>query len=84
MEVSVFSAVDEPWEIYFSFGIFYGIVYGEETEIYTIRDKMKEDLQKEYDQSQEPSDEFISRFIKKYDVCMPSDTVCNMDLSSWF
>ena len=27
LEVSIFSALEEEWEIYFSFGIFYGIVY---------------------------------------------------------
>lgn len=29
VEVSVFSAVAEPYEIYFSYDIFYGIVYAE-------------------------------------------------------
>ena len=48
VEVSVFSAIDEPYEIYFSYDIFYGIVYVEEEKVYEVRDAMKRDLQAEY------------------------------------
>ena len=84
VEVSVFSAVDDPYEIYFSYDIFYGIVYAKEENVYEIRDEMKRDLQTEYDKNKEVTDEFINKFSQKYDVCMPEDVLFNFDLSSLF
>ena len=43
VEVSVFSADDEPYEIYFSYDKYYGIVYAEKEKVYEIRDEMKRD-----------------------------------------
>jgi len=34
VEVSLFSSVDKPYEIYFSFGIMYGIVYVKKEDAY--------------------------------------------------
>lgn len=83
LEVSIFSALEEEWEIYFSFGIFYGIVYAKADQVYTLRDEMKQILQAECDKAGEPSDEFIGWFVEKFHVCMPDDIVFNFDLESF-
>lgn len=79
VEVSLFSSVEDPYEIYFSFGIMYEIVYAEAEEAYEKRERMKEDLVQEYLKNKEPSDEFIDSFAEKYDVCMPSDVIFDED-----
>ncbi len=79
MEVSLFSSVDKPYEIYFSFGIMYGIVYVNKENAYEKREQMKSDLEKEYCKNKEPSNEFINSFVKKYDVCLPSDVLFDED-----
>lgn len=84
VEVSVFSAVQDAYEIYFSYNIFYGIVYAEKEKVYEIRDEMKRDLQTEYEKNKEVTDEFINQFSKKYDVCLPPDILFNFDLSTFF
>lgn len=75
----MFSAIDDPYEIYFSYDIFYGIVYAEEEDVYEIRDKMKQELQAEYEKNKKVTNEFINKFAEKYDVCMPADIVFNVD-----
>ena len=80
VEVSVFSADDEPYEIYFNYDIFYGIVYAEKEKVYEIRDEMKRELQSEYDRNKKVTDEFIRKFTEKYDVCMPNDIYFNLIL----
>ena len=84
VEVSVFSADDEPYEIYFSYDKYYGIVYAEKEKVYEIRDEMKQELQAEYDKSRKVSNEFIRNFSKKYDVCMPNDIFFNFDIMDFF
>lgn len=79
VEVSLFSSAVDPYEIYFSFGILYGIVYTDKEHAAKLREQMKLDLEQEYIKNQEPSDEFISSFVKKYEVCMPSDVVFDED-----
>lgn len=82
LEVSVFSPVEaERFEIYFSYGYFYGIVYADEDNVYEIRDQMKKDLQKAYDQTKEPEDKFVDWFVKKYHVELPNDAIINFDIS---
>ena len=69
IEVSVFSYEDEPWKIYFSFDIMYGIVYGDgEEETYAKRDEMKKELEAEYRRHNKPSKKFINSFGEKYNV----------------
>lgn len=68
-------SADDPYEIYFSFGIMYGIVYAEGENAYEKREQMKLDLEQEYYKNKEPSDEFMESFVKKYDVCLPSDVL---------
>ena len=84
VEVSVFSAVGEPYEIYFNYDIFYGIVYAEKEKVYEIRDEMKRELQSEYDRNKKVTDEFIRKFTEKYDVCMPNDIYFNFDITDFF
>ena len=84
VEVSVFSADDEPYEIYFNYDIFYGIVYAEKEKVYEIRDEMKRELQSEYDRNKKVTDEFIRKFTEKYDVCMPNDIYFNFDITDFF
>lgn len=79
MEISLFSAIDQPYEIYFSFGIMCGIVHLEKENAYETREQMKLELEQEYRKNKEPSSEFISSFTKKYDVCLPSDTLFDED-----
>lgn len=79
VEVSLFSSEDETYEIYFSFGVMYGIVYAEKKNAYEKREQMKADLEKEYRKNKEPSNEFIDSFVKKYDVCSPSDVLFDKD-----
>lgn len=79
VEISLFSSIDDSYEIYFSFGIMYGIVYAEKEDAYEKREQMKSDLEREYCKSKEPSNGFIDSFAKKYDVCLPSDVLFDED-----
>ena len=79
VEVSLFSSVDDPYEIYLSFGIMYGIVYADKENAYEKREQIKADLEKEYSKNKEPSSEFINSFVKKHDVCLPSDVFFDED-----
>ena len=84
VEVSVFSADDEPYEIYFSYDIFYGIVYVEKENVYKVRDEMKRELQAEYEKNKKVTNEFINEFSEKYDVSMPGDILFNFDIADFF
>ena len=64
VEVSVFSADDEPYEIYFSYDKYYGIVYAEKEKVYEIRDEMKQELQAEYDKSKMCQMNLFGSFLK--------------------
>lgn len=79
VEVSLFSSEEDPYEIYFSFGIMYGIVYAKKEEAYEKREQMKADLEQEYRKHKEPSDEFIDSFAEKYEVCLPNDVLFDED-----
>ncbi|MDO4340197.1 MAG: hypothetical protein Q4C91_19265 [Eubacteriales bacterium] len=83
VEVSVFSAIEEPYEIYFNYDIFHGIVYAEKENVYEIRDEMKRELQAEYEKNKKVTNEFINEFAEKYDVCLPADIFFDFDLSSF-
>ena len=85
VEVSVFSATDDSsYEIYFSYDIFFGIVYAEKEKVYEVRDKMKCELQAEYEKNKKVTDKFIDEFSEKYGVNMPGDILFNCDLSMFF
>ena len=78
VEVSVFSAVDNPYEIYVS----YGIIYCDKEEAYEKFEEIKQVLQKDYEENKEPSDEFMRIFIDTYGLCLPNDVL--FDESSLF
>lgn len=73
VEVSLFSSKDGIYEIYFSYGIMYGIIYVEEEKAHEKREEIKIELAKEYEKHKEPPSDFINSFCKKHRVCMPSD-----------
>ena len=79
IEVSLFSAPDGQYEIYFSFGIFYGIIYVDKEKATALRQEIKAAIIEEYKANKEPTDGFIDSFAKKYEVCMPADTIINMN-----
>lgn len=79
VEVSLFSSENASFEIYFSFGIMYGIIYVEKENAYERREQMKFDLEQEYRKNGKPTNEFISSFTEKYKVCMSSDVVFDED-----
>ncbi len=79
VEVSLFSSKTDPYEIYFSYGIMYGIIYTNKEEAYAKREEIKMELQAEYQKRKEPSDEFIDAFVKKHNVCFPNDIVFDTD-----
>ena len=80
LELSIFSSLEDgPWEIYFSYGRFYGIVYADADEAYEIRERMKKELEEAYNITADPTDEFIQTFVKKYKVELPMDTFIDFD-----
>ncbi|MDR2568708.1 MAG: hypothetical protein LBD23_00235 [Oscillospiraceae bacterium] len=73
LEVSLFSSIDEPFEIYFSYGKFYGIIYVEKESAVEKYETVKNELELEYRQRKEPTATFINEFAEKNSVCLPSD-----------
>ena len=82
LEVSLFSSKVESYEIYFSYGIMYGIIYAEEENAALKYEEVKKELELEYRQRKEPSSEFINEFAEKHKVCLPNDIF--FDASSLF
>ncbi len=82
VEVSLFSSIDDLYEIYFSYDIFYGIIYVEEEEAHSKREEVKKELAAEYQKHKKVTDEFINAFAKKHKVCLPNDIF--FDASSLF
>ena len=73
LEVSLFSSTVDSYEIYFSYGIFYGIIYVEKENAVEKYKTVKKELKLEYCQHKEPTAEFINEFAKKNKVALPSD-----------
>lgn len=82
IEVSLFSSKDGLYEIYFSYGKFYGIIYEDAEKAYSKREEIKNELAKEYQKHKEPTSKFINSFCKKHKVCMPNDIL--FDASTLF
>jgi len=80
--VSLFSAEEGLYEIYFSYGIMYGIIYVDAEKAASKREEIKIELAQEYQNHKEPTKEFINSFCEKHKVCMPSDIL--FDTSSLF
>ena len=68
IEVSLFSSEEDLYEIYFSFGIMYGIIYVKAEEAYLKREEIKEELLGEHLKNEKPSDEFINEFCERHKV----------------
>lgn len=73
VEVSLFSSKEDLYEIYFSYDIFYGIIYVDEQNAYSKREEIKTELELEYNKHKEPTDKFINSFCEKHNVCLPDD-----------
>ncbi|MDD2447711.1 MAG: hypothetical protein PHY91_08510 [Tissierellia bacterium] len=82
IEVSLFSSKEGLYEIYFSYGILYGIIYVNVEKANSKREDVKNELVQEYQNHKEPTSEFINLFCGKHKVSMPSDIL--FDPSSLF
>ena len=83
VEVSLFSCEEGPYEIYFSYDIFYGIIYVEAAKAYEKREEVKKELEKEYCKNTKATDTFINTFAKKHDVQMPNDILFDFDIERY-
>ena len=81
-EVSIFSSMTGPYEIYISFGKMYGIIYTDEKRGYDLQKEIMQVFEEEYKKrsSKEPSGKFIDWFCEKYGVDIPADTFFNWDI----
>lgn len=77
MEVSLFSSSIKPYEIYFKYDIFYGIIYTDAENGLKLKDKVKQELEKEYNQNEKVTDEFIDYFSETYEVSLADDIFFN-------
>ena len=65
------------YEIYVSYGIMYGIVYTHKDNAENLREEIKKTIYEDYIKNgyseDMPTDEFINKFHKKYNIQIPSD-----------
>ena len=80
LEVSLFSSMVDPYEIYFSYGKFYGIIYVEKENAAEKYEAVKNELELEYRQHKDPTDTFINEFAEKHKVSLPHDIFFNFPL----
>ena len=82
IELSLFSRKKEPYEIFFSYGKMFGVIYAKEEEVESKRQEIKKELEEEYRKREggEPSREFVDSFCEKHGVDFPIDTFCNFEL----
>ena len=73
VEVSLFSSEEGPYEIYFSYGRMYGIIYVDVEKADSKREEVKNELVQEYKKNKEPTSEFVNEFCKKHKVSLPND-----------
>lgn len=73
LEVSLFSSKEGPYELYFSYGIFYGIIYVDAKKAESKREEIKKELKQAYQKHKEPTSEFINSFSDKHTVSLPND-----------
>lgn len=78
--MSLFSSETSSYEIYFSFGIMHGIIYTDNENANELYENIKKDIYEEYMKNNEPTDEFMEEFDKKYHVCLPSDIYFDMPI----
>jgi len=82
VEVSLFSSEKGLYEIYFSYGYMYGIIYVEAENADLKREEVKDELAQEYQRHKKPTSEFVDAFAKKHKVCFPNDIL--FDISDLF
>ena len=80
VEVSLFSSAIDSYEIYFSYGIFYGIIYAEKENAVEKYETIKKELELEYRKHKKPTSAFINEFAEKHSVSMPNDILFNFNL----
>jgi hypothetical protein len=80
LEVSLFSSIVDSYEIYFSYGIFYGIIYVEKENAVEKYETVKNELELEYRQHKNPTAIFINEFAEKNKVNLPNDIFFNFKL----
>ena len=80
LEVSLFSSSVESYEIYFSYGKFYGIIYVEKENAVEKYETVKNELELEYSKRKEPTAKFINEFAEKHEVSMPNDIFFDFEL----
>ena len=78
IEVNLYSCEDiNNYEIYVNYGIMYGIVYVHKNNAIKLREKIKNFIYDDYITNgyneNIPTDEFIDKFHKKYNIKIPSD-----------
>jgi len=73
LEVSLFSSIVDSYEIYFSYGKFYGIIYVEKENAVEKFETVKNELELAYRKHKEPTSTFINEFAEKHKVSMPND-----------
>lgn len=78
IEVNLYSCKDiNNYEIYVSYGIMYGIVYTHKDNAENLREEIKKTIYEDYIKNgyseDMPTDEFINKFHKKYNIQIPSD-----------
>jgi len=84
VEVSLFSCEEGPYEIFFTYDIFHGIIYTDAETAYEKRNEIKEALEVEYRVNKKVTNDFIHAFAKKYDVQLPNDIFFDFNLDSFF
>ena len=80
LEVSLFSSAVDSYEIYFSYGKFYGIIYVEEENAFEKFETVKDEIELKYRQHKNPTATFINEFAEKHKVSLPNDIFFDFEL----
>ena len=78
--MSLFSSIVDSYEIYFSYGVFYGIIYVERENAVEKYEIVKNELEQEYRQHKDPTATFINEFGEKNKVSLPNDVFFDFQL----
>jgi len=84
VELSLFSCLEGPYEIYFSYDRFYGIIYVDAATAHEKRNEIKKELEAEYSKNKKPTNDFINGFALKYDVQLPNDIFFDFNPEKYF
>lgn len=79
IEVALYSSDVDPYEIYVSYDIMYGIIYTDEKNAERIIAEVKKDIEEDYKKGGEITDEYISYFVEKYKLKLPMDVLFDSD-----